>query len=118
MLSSRLEYFAELNLFVVWTLDEEVAGSVVPEGDVLNAVGDNLVAGILHLLVEGFNVLDVQAEVVDSSVRHSGVAVGDEFEVEVSPALGKGRNLRLDPISRIEVLFEHRADEPAKFGKG
>ena len=79
-----LQNLAELYLLVVWTLDEEVSGSVIPEGDILNAVGNNLIAGILHLLVEGLYILYVQAEVVNSSVHHCRIVVGDEFDEEVA----------------------------------
>ena len=65
-----LQSLAELNLLLVRSLDSEELNSVLPERQTIYLCVEHLQSGTLHYLKQFVDVLNVDGDVVDGTVRH------------------------------------------------
>jgi len=70
-----LQSLAELNLLLVRSLDSEELNSVLPERQTIYLCVEHLQSGTLHYLKQFVDVLNVDGDVVDGTVRHCCLAI-------------------------------------------
>ena len=73
------EYFAELYLFVVRPLDEEIPCAVLPKRNVLD-LREHMITGFRESAIDALNVFYVETEVVVGAVTHGRLGGGNDFD--------------------------------------